>query len=226
MRSMLDMIQQNAVPAAVMRSAAKGILSVPPPEMVQILVYLTGNALFSAQAKMTLAEWDAASAIAIVASSTSPQEVLDYFWSEENRQPRLMPALIENPRISELQLAELASRASRETVDMMLASPRVQGSKLVLTAIVDNAHLTPEEIDLVRSKLGALLGPPGVELSHDGPALTEPVDPEAETAHLAWKQDHAAEIAAEEGKPFEMVGADATESVSAPPSDSPKAPAA
>src|SRR5437899_50613 len=113
MRSMLDLIKENAVPAAVMRSAAKGILSVPPPEMVQILVYLTGNPLFSSQAKMTLAEWDDASATAIAASSTAPHEVLEYFWSEENRQPRLMPALIENPRIGEQRLVQLAFKASR-----------------------------------------------------------------------------------------------------------------
>jgi hypothetical protein len=228
---MLEMIKQNAVPAAVMRSAAKGILSVPAPEMVQILVYLTANPLFSAQARMTLAEWDTASAIAIVSSGTTPQEVLDYFWSEENRQPRLMPALIENPRISEPQLAELASRASREIVDMMLASSRVQGSKLALTAIINNAHITPSEAEQVRSKLAPLildttalgptaLGPtsgdsPGIEPAQDDLVLTEPIDPEAETAHQAWRQDHAAEIAAEEGKAFEIVDADATESVAA-----------
>jgi hypothetical protein len=223
---MLEMIKQNAVPAAVMRSAAKGILSVPAPEMVQILVYLTANPLFSAQARMTLAEWDTASAIAIVSSGTTPQEVLDYFWSEENRQPRLMPALIKNPRISELQLAELASRASREIVDMMLASSRVQGSKLALTAIINNAHITPSEAEQVRSRLAPLildttaLGPtsgdsPGIEPAQDDPVLTEPIDPEAETAHQAWRQDHAAEIAAEEGKAFEIVDADATESVAA-----------
>ena len=112
---------------------------------------------------MTLAEWDAASAIAIASRSDSPQEVLDYFWAEENRQPRLMPALIENPRISEQQLVELASKASREIVDMMFASPRVQGSKLVSAAVINNAHLSPSEIEQIRSESGPAIG--GDELS-------------------------------------------------------------
>jgi hypothetical protein len=208
---MLDLIKENAVPAAVMRSAAKGILSVSPQEMVQILVYLTGNPLFSSQAKMTLAEWDDASAIAIAASNTAPQEVLDYFWSEENRQPRLMPALIENPRIAEQQLAQLASKASRELVLMLLASPRVQGSKAVLTALIENAQLGSVELEQIRPKLDmAKTGP-----AQDETGSTEPVDPEAEAAHHAWRQDHAAEIAAEEGKGFELVDADAMESMTA-----------
>ncbi|HEV3039917.1 MAG TPA: hypothetical protein VHA33_19275 [Candidatus Angelobacter sp.] len=216
MRSMLDMIKQNAVPAAVMRSAAKGILSVPPPEMIQILVYLTANPLFGSQARLTLAEWDTASAVSAVSDHSSPQEVLDYFWADENRQPRLMPALIENPRISEAQLVELASKASREIAAMMIASPRVQGSKLVLAALSENPHLAPAEMEQVQSDLDpALSGPPKAELSQDEPISTEPVDPEAETAHQAWHESHAAEIAAEEGKAFELVD---TEAASTQPS--------
>ncbi len=212
MRSMLDLIKENAVPAAVMRSAAKGILSVPPADMLQILVYLTGNPVFGAEAKMTLAEWDSASAIAVVGDSTTPQEVLDYFWSEENRQPRLMPALIENPRIVEQQLAQLAAKASRELVVMMLASPRVQGSKAVLLAMLDNTQLTPVELEEVRSKLDPTkAGSTAADPAKDELGSMEPVDPEVETAHQVWKQDHATEIAAEEGKAFELVDADAAE---------------
>src|SRR5205807_5889944 len=145
--NMLELIKQNAVPAAVMRSAAKGILSVPPPEMVQILVYLTTNPMFGVEAKMTLAEWHESSAIEVVAANTTSQEVIDYFWSEQNRRPRLMVALIENPRIDERQLVQLASTASREIVVMLLASPRVQSSPAVLTALLDNVQLTPAELE-------------------------------------------------------------------------------
>jgi len=161
---------------------------------------------------MTLGEWDSASAIAVVGASNTPQEVLDYFWSEENRQPRLMPALIENPRIAEQQLAQLAAKASRELVVMMLASPRVQGSKAVLTAMLDNARLAPQELEQVRSKLDPTkAGTIAADPAKDEPASMEPVDPEAETAHHVWRQDHAAEIAAEEGKAYELVDADADE---------------
>jgi hypothetical protein len=204
--NMLELIKQNAVPAAVMRSAAKGILSVPPLEMVQILVYLTRNPVFGAEAKMTLAQWHEPSAIEIVAASEAPQEVLDYFWSEENRRPRLVPALIENPRIAEQQLVQLASKASRETLAMLLASPRVQSSPAVLATLLDNAQLTPAELAQIQTKVDPASGSLVSE---------EPVDPEAETAHHVWKQDHATEIAAEEGKAFELVDADADEAAMA-----------
>ena len=213
---MLDLIKQNAVPPAVMRSAVKGILSVSSSEMVQILVCLTANPDFGEQAKTTLAEWDTASAVEIVSSSNAPQDVLDYFWSAENRPPRLMPALIENLRISEQRLAELASQAAREIVVMMLASPRVQNSTLVLKALLGSAQLTAEELEQVRSKLGAEASvPAGSKASQNEAAASGPVDPEAETAHHTWKQSHAAEIAAEEGKSFELVEADAIESMAA-----------
>lgn len=205
-RNMLELVKQNAVPAAVMRSAARGILSVPPLEMLQILVYLTQNPVFGVEAKMTLAEWPESSAIAVVADGTTSQEVLDYFWSEENRRPRLVPALIENPRIAEQQLVQLASRASRETVVMLMASPRVQGSPAVLTALLGNAQLTPAELEQIQVE---------VDPAVHGRAPQEPIDPEAETAHQAWKQDHAAEIASEEGKAFELVDADAAEAAMA-----------
>jgi hypothetical protein len=188
---MLELIKQNAVPAAVVRSAARGALSVPSQEMIEILVYLTRNPVVGGDAKMTLAGWDEASANAALSSNAVPQEVLDYFWSEENRRPRLMPALIENSRITEQQLAQLAAKASREVVVMLLASPRVQISGEVLGALLNNAQLTPAEAQQVQSQLGA--GAP------------EPVDAEAETAHDTWTQEHAAEIAAEEGKAFELV---------------------
>lgn len=210
---MLDLIKQNAVPAAVMRSAAKGILSVSPSEMLQILVCLAANPVFGEQARMTLAEWDAASAVEIVSSGNAPQEVLDYFWSAENHQPRLMPALIENFRISEQRLAELASQASREIVVILLASPRVQNSTLALKALGNNIQLTPAELEQVRSRLGAEAQVQTQSKAPDAQVSSGPVDPEVETAHSAWKQGHAAEIAAEEGKSFELVDADATESM-------------
>ncbi len=213
---MLDLIKQNAVPAAVMRSAAKGILSVSSSEMLQILVCLAANPEFGDQAKTTLAEWDTASAVEIISSSSAPQDVLEYFWSAENRQARLMPALIENFRIPEQRLAELASQASRDIVDVLLASPRAQNSGLVLASLVRNTQLTPAEVEQVQAKLTAEASvPPGSAASQGEAAWSEPVDPELDAAHHAWKQNHAAEIAAEEGKAFELVDADARESMAA-----------
>ena len=62
MSRMIDMIRQSAVPANLMRTAARGALALPAPEMLEILVYLSSHPIFGEQARMTLATWDEASA--------------------------------------------------------------------------------------------------------------------------------------------------------------------
>ena len=194
MPSIFDQIKRNAVPAGVMRTAAKGALPVPAGEMLEILVYLTQNPVFGQDAKMTLAGWDIASAARILSNPGAPPEVLGYFWGETNRRPSLMPALIENPAISESLLMELAAGGRREIAVLLLASPRVRRSSAVSEALAANPELTPEE-------LRALQEAPPVAV--EAPAEN---DAGSETAHQAWHQEHAAEIAAEEGKPFELTG--------------------
>lgn len=186
---MLDLVKNNAVPAAVMRSAAKGALSLPAAEMLQILIYLTGNAVFGNEARMTLARWDEASTLAVLSSADAPREVVEYFFDQRNRRPALMPALIENPQVSEQHLADLAKGASRELVEYLLASPRVRGAHGVLDVLLENPHLTQVEVQQLRSELG-----------YEAP------NPEAEAAHEAWRHEHSAEIEAEEGTAFELTG--------------------
>lgn len=194
MATIFEMIKQNAVPAAVMRTAAKGALPVPAAEMLQILVYLTQNPVFAQDARMTLAGWDISSAITIAADSQTSPEVLAYFWSEQNRRPALVPALIENPAISEMMLIELAGEARREIVPMLLASARVRNSQAVLESLATNPNLSPDEIRQLRGE-----APPEPEST---------LDAESEAVHKAFQQEHAAEIAAEEAKAFQLVEAE------------------
>lgn len=193
MSEMLQLIRTNAVPAAVMRSAAKGALSVPTAEMLQILVHLTGNAVFAQEAALTLARWDQASAMDVLSSSDPPQEVVEYFLEQKNRRPGLMPALIENPLVSEHRLAEVAGGAPRELLDLMLASSRIQGMPDVLQVLLNNPHITQAEAQQLRAQLGL-------------ENTAEPPNPEAEAAHESWSQEHAVEIQAEEGTAFELTG--------------------
>ncbi|HXZ28824.1 MAG TPA: hypothetical protein VEG08_12600 [Terriglobales bacterium] len=197
MARMIDLIRQSQAPANVMRAASKGALSVPPAEMIEILVYLTTHPLFAEQARMTLAGWDEASSLAACRDPQSPREVLDYFAAPANRRPRLMPALLENAAVPEAALMEMAQTASRELVDMMLASARVQKSPHILHALGTNIHLTPEEAAQLKAALAAL-----GEQTMKIPAHEE-VGEEGKTQ---YELEHAAEIAAEEGKPFELVG--------------------
>ncbi len=202
MPKMIELMRQSAVPSNVMRAAAKGALALPPAEMIEILVFLTRNPVFAEQAKMTLAGWDEASSLLVAGDPSAPREVLDYLVTPGNRRPKLIPALIENPAVDDQHLLAIAQTESRELVEMMLASPRVIKSSNLLHALATNAHLTPQESDKIREALRTL----GVEVPAAAAAESAAgaADDEDTARYLA---EHAAEIAAEEGKAFEMVGA-------------------
>ena len=196
MPTMFELITQNAVPAAVMRSAARGALSVPPAEMLAILVHLTKNPVFGQEAGMTLARWDEASTRSVLSGGHAPPEVIEYFWSPQNRRPALMPALIDNSHISEERLAELAATGAQEVVGMLLASARARNSRTVMSALLENPQVAPVEAQRIRELLG------------EPEPATLPADPETEVAHQTFTEQHQGEIAAEEGKPFELTGAE------------------
>lgn len=200
MSRMIDLIRQSAAPANVMRAASKGALSLPPVEMIEILVYLTSNPVFAEDAKMTLAGWDEASSIAACRDPNAPHEVLDYFLAPQNRRPKLMPALLENPSSPEAALMDMAQTASRELVEMMLGSERVKKSSHLLHALGTNVHLTPEESEQLKAALHKL--GEQAEMTVKLPAYEEV----GEGGKTQYELEHAAEIAAEEGKAFELVG--------------------
>ncbi|HEY1526773.1 MAG TPA: hypothetical protein VGH51_11095 [Candidatus Angelobacter sp.] len=202
MAPILELIKKSAVPVNVMRSAALGALPIPADETLEVLVYLTHHALFGQDARMTLARWDAQSAMDVLRKDTTAPEVLLYFWQEQNRRPGLMPTLIENPAIPENLLMELAGSAKREIVTMLLASPRARALPSVVEALTGNEYLTPAEAEELRAVT--------VVVAEE---LLEAIEtsPEVEAAHRAFQQEHASEIAAEEGKPFELAKEDDSE---------------
>jgi hypothetical protein len=185
--------------------------------MIEILVYLaTHNKVFGEQARMTLAGWDEASAGAAAANPLTPREVLDYLIDPENLRPVLLPLLLENPSIGEHFLISLAASATREQVEVMLASPRVSQSGSVLHILASNPSVRAMEAKTIREKLAAL--EPQVA-TVEGPELVIPaVAAETEAADgsqaeevsdevvNAFFAEHAAEIAVETGKAFQAVG--------------------
>jgi hypothetical protein len=195
MSQILDQIKRNAVPVGVLRSAAKGALPLPPAEMLEIMVYLTQNPVFAQEARMTLAAWDLLATVEVVSDPTASPDVIGYYWMESNRRSALMPALIENTAISENLLMEAAATCRREMVSLLLSSPRARSSPAVVAALCTNPSLTAEELKELQGSEGPV--PTPAPATHDD---------DVDAAHLAWHQAHAAEIAAEEGKPFELVG--------------------
>src|SRR5262249_47666177 len=153
MPRMIDLIRVSALPSTLMQSAAKGALSVPPAEMIEILVHLaTKNQIFGQQARMTLASWDEAASKAAASNPKTSKEVLEYLSSPQNLRPALLPALLENPSVSITALVEVAGSTSREILDIMLKSPRVNRSQQVLQALNDNPNLTRNKAQDVDGK--------------------------------------------------------------------------
>ncbi len=190
MPRMIELIRQSAVPPDILRAAARGALALPPAEMIEILVQLTQNPVFAQQSGMTLAGWDETSSLAAASDPHAPPAVLEYFSQPEHLRPRLLPALLENSSVPESRLVDIARSAWREIIPLMLASSRVQTTANVLHALAGNQRLEERESQRVCEML-ARLGEQGKPIAGD------------ET--VPYEVAHAAEIVAEEGKPFALV---------------------
>jgi hypothetical protein len=207
MARMVDMIRSSSVPATLMQAAARGALSVPPAEMIEIMVHLANhNKVFGQQARMTLAGWEEKSSLEAASDPNTAREVLAYLIAPENLRPQLLPALLENPSVSDPTLIELATSGSRGVVEAMRTSPRVLRTPVILKAVAANPNATQNEAAELQQKLvnAGLEGPSaGSANEADGEIASEPEVEETVTAYLT---EHAQEIAAEQEKPFQPLG--------------------
>ncbi len=203
MPRMLDLIRTSQVPANLMQSAARGSLSVPPGEMIEILVYLSlHHKLFGQQASLTLAGWDEKACLEAAQDPATSLEVLKYWASIENLRAPLLPALAENLSVPERSLQQLATEGSRAIVDVLLASPRVMNSSRLLKALSTNAVMRPSELATISEKLGP--GETSTALAHADEA--DAPDEVLEEALSEFLKEHEAELEAEKDKPFRPIG--------------------
>jgi hypothetical protein len=216
----IDQIRANKLPSNMMQFAAKGALSVPPDENIEILVYLAKhNKIFGDLARITLAGWDEKASLAAASDPKTPREVLDYLVAPENLRPKLLPALLENPSVAESELAKFAISASPESIAAMLQSPRIRASIGVLSVLKSNPYLKPDQSSVIASLLNPrrteptpIAGnmPQGDEAAIPTAAEPDPASDDAEQvpdeAVAAYVAEHAAEIAADQDKPFQPVG--------------------
>jgi hypothetical protein len=225
MARMIDLIRASAVPSNLMQSAAKGSLSVPAQEMIEILVYLAvHNKVFSAQAQLTLAGWDETASCAAASATSTPKEVLDYLVSPKNLRPALLPALLANPSVSEELWLEMAPGAGRDVVEVMLKSDRVNRSLPILNALLSNPNLSGIQTESLRSKIeppapasAPEIEPPATAAPEEVAASPEEVFPvpadEAKEAEevldegvLAYLAEHANEITGEADHGYQPIG--------------------
>ena len=226
MPRMIDVIRSSGASSNVMQTAARGALRVPPQEMIEILVYLaTQTKIFAERARLTLAGWDEASSLAAASDPHTPKEVLAYMIAPGNLRPALLPALLENPGVSEDWLVELAAAASRYMIETLLKSERVNKSAKILGSLSSNPHTNPTQSAAVAQKLSLLA--PAATKDSEAPAavVVEAKTLETKTAELiaapaevepavevpdenvaAYVAEHAAEISADANKPFQPIG--------------------
>lgn len=205
MPRMIDLIRQSAVPANIMRSAASGALSLPPSEMVEILVHLSKHHVWGQQAQLTLAGWDNASLEQIAAEPNSPLDVVDYLSAPANLRPALLPALLENPAVSEERLIQIAATANQDQVQTLLASPRVCMSARSLRALSSNASLAEEQVMRVQELLASCA-------SEDEKSGSDSV---LDLELSDYLREHADEIRDAESQPFSLFGWTTEEQVEA-----------
>ena len=164
MARMIDLVRSSRLPSNLMQFAACGALSAPPGETIEILVHLAlHNNLFGAQAGLTLAGWDEKASRAAAADPQTSPEVLGYFVAIENLRTCLLPALAENPSVSEESLDRLAMSGSRPIVEILLKSARVKNSPRLLEALQSNPNLQPNELAEIEKKPAALETSPEAE---------------------------------------------------------------
>ena len=227
MSRMIDLIRASAVPSNLMQSAAKGSLSVPPREMIEILVYLAAhNKVFSDSAQLTLAGWDEAASRTVASDPTTSKEVLDYLVSPDHLRPALLPALLANPSLAEESLLKMAPGAGRDVVEIMLKNERINRSPDILNALLSNPNLTGIQSEMIRNRIApaAPADPPEVEAPTadstpeevvTGPEEVLPPLPADEVAEgedvldegvLAYLAEHANEIGAAAEHPYQPIG--------------------
>jgi hypothetical protein len=226
----IDLIRVSALPSNVMQAASKGSLSVPPREMIEILVYLaTHNKIFGQQAQLTLAGWDEAASRAAASDPNTPKEVLDYMISAKNLRPVLLPALLENPSVRQESIVSLAESASRDIVEVIEKSERVRNSQVILEAIKSNPRTATAPVEVGQNPEHAMAAsaastpgtavtvasvvPPSAAPGESADVLFAP-QKTAETGEgdvldgsiLAYLAEHAGEISAEGEKEFQPLG--------------------
>ena len=211
MPRMIDLVRSLSVPANLMQAAAKGALSIPSGEMLEILVYLaTKSDVFGDQARLTLAGWDEKSSLAAASDAKTPTEVLDYFVNPANLRPALIPALLENLSVPDSTVSELAKSGSREVVECMLKSARVRQSHAMMMALSKNANLTGAEGQMVQEWIAQLAGKPREDAEVASPAIPAEQESEADQvtdeALSGFLNEHAAELASTPEKPFTAIG--------------------
>lgn len=186
MARMLELIREGAAPSSVRRQAARGELSLPAGEAIEILVALAADRELGAEAEQTLAGWDEMSLIEIASNPATPSGVLLYLLRGHATRPAVIAALCSNPALALEELESKARRAGASLLKAMLQSSRVRHSSRLLALMEANPSAEP-----ARPLLAKLLAVAQVN--------------EAEQIAAGLMMHHAEELEREDKQPFDLV---------------------
>jgi hypothetical protein len=186
MARMIDLIRDGNAPASILRQAAKGALSVPVNEAIEILVSLSIHRELGVEAEQTLGRWDEHSLILVASDPTTPTYVLKYLLQQQAHRAALLTALCDNPSLPIAELESCVGGASAESLRAMVHSARVRGSSALLDLIA-----AEPAAESVRKELE--------ELS------TRAEGQEAEAVATDYIARHSEEISREDEQGFELV---------------------
>jgi len=200
---MIDLIRTSQVPSNLMQSAARGSLSVPADEMIEILVYLAlHHKIFGQQARMTLAGWDEKACLTAALNPATSAEVLGYWTTPDNLRIPLLAALLANHAVKDESVKELAARGGREVVTALQSSARVMNSPELVKALHANPNLQPNEIAEIARKLGTSSPVAGSTATPE----PEEQDEAADSALAEYLNENAAEVETAREAPFQASG--------------------
>jgi hypothetical protein len=214
MSKMIDLIRADAVPASIIQSAARGELSIPDADSLEILVYLAQQSeTYGEQARWTLEDWEEEALRSSAASTHTAPEVLEYLT--KNLRPSYLMAIMTNPAVPNAALLELAKTGPRDAVLLMSDNARVAGSIEILRALTKNPFLVGPASQAVRQKLWIAEGNIASEFTDEENAdrvLAELAPDEAQPDNVldeelnAYLLERAAELAAIMEQEFQPIG--------------------
>lgn len=196
MSAVVDLIRRAEAPAAVMRAAARGALSVTTAERLEILVHLAQSQDWQEIAEATLRDFDEDTARQVLCSFEAPIAVLRYFLEPGRLRSEFLPDLLANPAVPLAAIARLAQQADTNTAALLLNHVRVQSSPEVLAALASNQHLSTVDAERLQG------------LTEQTFTVTE-ADPYSSSSveHDEFQRKYAQEIAAAAGLPFSLTDA-------------------
>ncbi len=152
----LTRLKEGQVPLGVRQSAARGVLPVGQEELLGILIFLQNDPdpRVRKTALETLNNEFTHDLIKrIVASDSTPIEVLEYFGRPPLRSPEVLEALIQNRITPDSTISQLADRVDANLMEVILINlMRLLRSPFVLEALERNPHATPD----IKRRLGEI----------------------------------------------------------------------